>query len=462
MKLPPCLPDETLYSRECRGLITNSYSKSQYLNIICGSSRGSLHPFLASDIDRLAKVVGEPPNDLLYGQSLNPLFARFLPKSADVLFSFQSSANEITRSTQVSAFREKEKLDLKYCPLCAVEDIKEFGVSYWHRSHQIPGVESCFKHQHWLSHQGLVGRSHLTHGYLPKPTIGWSSPSYSEAFSFAIFTRRFLDKLTQKGLMRSVDYMSLLKNKGLASDSGRIRRNVLVKELYLLSQKLIPFKSPLYPRSEEDFSYWQSLFYNTSQQHPFKHMLLLYYLASCNNRRKLELRDIEAEKMEIEKKCLDGLKRQLSLAEVGRRIGKSRSYVKAIALKNGYLNRLKCLTHKSCNFERIIFLAYKGFHRREIAKRVGVSVGTVEYSIALESGLAEHRRKCKKDSKRRRYKYQITHFLQSNKCANRVDVKRECNAAFYWLYKHEPGWLAAVLPSPLQPNPPGKVSKDMI
>lgn len=34
----------------------------------------------------------------------------------------------------------------KICQVCAVSDLEEFGVVYWHRSHQIPGVRACWKH----------------------------------------------------------------------------------------------------------------------------------------------------------------------------------------------------------------------------------------------------------------------------------------------------------------------------
>lgn len=35
---------------------------------------------------------------------------------------------------------------LRYCPLCVEEDIKKYGETYWHRLHQIPGVNYCSLH----------------------------------------------------------------------------------------------------------------------------------------------------------------------------------------------------------------------------------------------------------------------------------------------------------------------------
>jgi len=35
---------------------------------------------------------------------------------------------------------------LKYCVLCAKEDISQYGETYWHRSHNLPEVLACYKH----------------------------------------------------------------------------------------------------------------------------------------------------------------------------------------------------------------------------------------------------------------------------------------------------------------------------
>lgn len=39
---------------------------------------------------------------------------------------------------------------LRFCPLCVEDDRRELGECYWHRSHQIPGVDVCIKHYVYL------------------------------------------------------------------------------------------------------------------------------------------------------------------------------------------------------------------------------------------------------------------------------------------------------------------------
>lgn len=39
---------------------------------------------------------------------------------------------------------------LRYCPVCATHERRELGEAYWHRLHQIPGIEVCSVHEVWL------------------------------------------------------------------------------------------------------------------------------------------------------------------------------------------------------------------------------------------------------------------------------------------------------------------------
>lgn len=39
---------------------------------------------------------------------------------------------------------------LRYCPMCAKEDREKYGETYWHRIHQIEGIQICRKHGCYL------------------------------------------------------------------------------------------------------------------------------------------------------------------------------------------------------------------------------------------------------------------------------------------------------------------------
>jgi len=55
-------------------------------------------------------------------------------------------------------FREQHKKERRYlraCPQCIESDIKSVGESYWHRSHQVYGVDICYKHGEVLVETGI-------------------------------------------------------------------------------------------------------------------------------------------------------------------------------------------------------------------------------------------------------------------------------------------------------------------
>ena len=55
---------------------------------------------------------------------------------------------------------------LRYCPLCAAWDIAEYGETYWHRKHQLPGCYYCVKHQVRLVNSGITTKR-ATAGFYP-------------------------------------------------------------------------------------------------------------------------------------------------------------------------------------------------------------------------------------------------------------------------------------------------------
>jgi len=50
---------------------------------------------------------------------------------------------------RVCAFKSRRSWSkcLKYCPLCATEDISSYGETYWHRQHQLSEMLYCAKHR---------------------------------------------------------------------------------------------------------------------------------------------------------------------------------------------------------------------------------------------------------------------------------------------------------------------------
>ena len=81
--------------------------------------------------------------------------------------------------------------------------------------------------------------------------------------------------------------------------------------------------------------------------------------------------------------------------------------------------------------------AWKGFHRRVIASVVDFSLGTVEQRISCEPGLVEHRKRCKFESRRRRYKATLLRGVSKHTDINRTEIRGIYQKEYGWLYLHE-------------------------
>ena len=90
--------------------------------------------------------------EIILQHTMFPAYARFLP-TARRQKAFRSLAemdrdfcNALPMPNNVSG----EKRHLRYCPLCAARDRDEYGETYWHRVHQIVGVNVCPEHGYYL------------------------------------------------------------------------------------------------------------------------------------------------------------------------------------------------------------------------------------------------------------------------------------------------------------------------
>lgn len=77
-----------------------------------------------------------------------PYYIRFLPKerrcrALDLLTRMDKSFYDALYMQRSKTERRKY---MRYCPLCAAADREQHGETYWHRKHQLPGIEICMEH----------------------------------------------------------------------------------------------------------------------------------------------------------------------------------------------------------------------------------------------------------------------------------------------------------------------------
>ncbi|HBH7869910.1 TPA: TniQ family protein [Vibrio parahaemolyticus] len=447
MRLPQPLPDESFHSRICRHFNICGFTTEQYLQDIFGDSRASVHPYLNANLGLVCKTLNQSVHDIWTNQTLAPLFFHFLPKYRQVIGDINVPPNSLIRASQISAFRERERLHIKYCPKCAEEEVSKYGVSYWHCLHQITGVDACPRHGVWLNHVALPERSHID-----MPSIASIQPLDCSpmAAKFANYCGCYLHQIRKnERILSNKKRIERLRKKGFITSVGQVRRKQICKALFVLSEQILPSDSALKPKSEQDFSYWSAALSGTMNQPPFKQLILDFYLEQIADDEKFShVSKVDNTNSLVEDRCCDLLRKGCSMAEVSRQLGKSRCYVKGIALKHQIPVNLRPKVITEALKQDVINMARKGFHRQVIARKHQVSTGSIELIISTTEGLVEWRKLCKHQSMSRRYKAQITRYLLTQPQATIQNVKTDCEAAFFWLYNHQKYWLDSCLPAP--------------
>ena len=169
MLIPSSFPDELLFSRLVRHFIQSGMTSTDYLEWMYGTRKVSIHPVLTCDLKKISRFSKESSKSLLYQQTLAPLFLTFSSNKSTDLKRLMTSggSGKAIRICQYHKFNERSGLFLKYCSLCAKHDIQTYGVAYWHRMHQIPGVGICSTHGILLAVEPLPERQRLIESLLP-------------------------------------------------------------------------------------------------------------------------------------------------------------------------------------------------------------------------------------------------------------------------------------------------------
>ncbi|WP_444919696.1 TnsD family Tn7-like transposition protein [Microbulbifer sp. CnH-101-G] len=463
MLLPKAFPDELFFSRIIRFATISGLKGKEFNKIYLAEERASIHPFLTSNLKKLSALTDDEPYEILFGQTLAPIYIFYLPKHSNNIIKFMLS-NDSARSireSQLPSFGAGSSLCLKWCQECACSDINQYGVAYWHRSHQIPGVSSCGIHPVLLERIDLHNRQRISLGMLPSVTCRAKEASSVE-YKVGKFGYDLLRKIKWPIPLIDISsrYRYKLQSMGLVTNSGRIRRLKLMQNFYVFSQNYRPFHNSSLPKSSEDFRYISQLLVPGENHNPFQHIFFSSWLFSTFQQLLEDHNSVEFEfktrKKEFakrtkrrERKCVE-LLRSRSLNETSKITGRSRTYLKRLAaLHNIPLNLKPRKISKAC-IDEIIRLGYTRMNRHRIATICKIGVGSVEQIISTHPELVTYRKRCHMESMRRRYRLKILKYYKLHPKAIRKDIKFHCNKAFYWLYLYDREWLEVALPKPLK------------
>jgi hypothetical protein len=237
---------------------------------------------------------------IIYGHTLWPFFEPFLPVErarAIVSDMIGDKPPSIHMQAGIMAGGIAMPPFLQYCDLCVVADSEseDVGEPYWHRSHQLSGVDFCPEHLRPLVQSSVPTQNRKTrHQFLSADeTLGNQKGGLQVPVSLVArkhqskLTRLALDAgwlLARRGLGQGLStihdkYNGLLKDCGLANSNGRVRMAELQEAF-----------TTFYPDdllAHLDCALEQSVGENwlhrivrkpTEAQHPLRHLLLMQFI----------------------------------------------------------------------------------------------------------------------------------------------------------------------------------------
>lgn len=251
--IPHPYPDELLYSllgRYAQRL--RIHSSSSFLHHLFGTPQ--LHTSIHSPthLERLAErlngslcLTGE---QIINRLTLFPYYQPFLEftRAQRVVTAMKSANTRIPGNKLLRQRRGSTTLreHLMFCPCCTQEARKEFGECYWHRVHQVPGLEICPIHEVWLEEstapaQALGGwhtfvpAENVIDDTTPKP-LRASEPGHEAMRQLAHDAAWLLNQtsLPSNPVTLWKRYRYLLREQGLCSYRGKVAIKKLLAQFY--------------------------------------------------------------------------------------------------------------------------------------------------------------------------------------------------------------------------------------
>lgn len=154
--LPSPYPDELLYSVFARyHILSQNIALKETMYDLFGRHTASAVVDLPNNLqtvyEKLTPGSLNTPEHLIEHHTLFPLFRPFLDaERSDKVFKAMKYGGDVHTTIGVMASSVSSPSFLRFCPKCVTIDKEQYGEPYWHRTHQVPGVEVCHIHNYRL------------------------------------------------------------------------------------------------------------------------------------------------------------------------------------------------------------------------------------------------------------------------------------------------------------------------
>ncbi len=170
--MPEIYPDELCFSWFSRyfvhsGCLTSTTAfRDLYRKRSDTASKEFIGNLNAEAKERIAEII--PLRDLILHHTLYKQYARFIPldRKINALKQLEFDYTDIHYLFAVLPRDSPDKY-IKYCPLCADEDRRQYGECYFHASQQLRGLTVCYKHNCMLEETPITAKSEQSFTFSP-------------------------------------------------------------------------------------------------------------------------------------------------------------------------------------------------------------------------------------------------------------------------------------------------------
>jgi len=474
--VPPVLPDELLYSFLARLQAYNALRNPKvYLEQLFGTKDIILGIDLPTRIDALAQCLNkfslfDSPEDLINTTTLYPYHRPFLTierhNAVQQILLFGGGKGLKVLMGRV-ANRFGANSPLRYCVCCHREDIDKYGVPFWHRSHQLPGITCCATHHLDLvvyttpsmltdKQRLILPPGSLTRKHLP-------TESRPDQVRFAQLSKDLLEaKLpTLNPLLRQRAYREAIQEHSFYSREKGVDYDALADALRCHYEDFIGFahRSRLLATPTIPLSWLRPLFDRPSRSsHPICHLLLIGFLfSSIDDFQRAFTAAVETDTELIPERCQknyrpranahplqhDQLLRDTSIS--CRTLAKLLNLsVTTVVIRRRTLGIPISERRKNLDVEKLTAIKdalAKGLSPPVIAKQYEVSISSVYRLLAASPALIESRTRTQHDMERLERRRIWQHAADNNQNAGVQIIRATAADTYAWLYRHDRVWL---------------------
>lgn len=193
---PRPMPDELMYSYLNRLAGWNYIPAADFAGTFIYDKNKSIVPETVSHIlygntwyiGRLTDILGYDPLTFFLEHSIYPGIAPLLIPTVQTRWINNVFRGNRVYTRLVSEIKPEISM-LRYCPLCMKTEMSDYGFSWFHRKHQMPGVTAC--HVHKVKLVSLT--KELVEKGLPDTPVYEAAAAGEIDFRYAVFARNFLD-----------------------------------------------------------------------------------------------------------------------------------------------------------------------------------------------------------------------------------------------------------------------------